>query len=421
MYASDVAGLSYETYSAENGLVLKADGYSEKLYLVVDKVTSEMNKFLERVTAAIFETYKKQLSKNYYNTIIKPKTLNKDIRLQVIENIRYTTYEKYNLIDSLKLDDLKEFGRQFISELKIFAHIQGNVSRENAIELMETVMKKIPCKPIVDPTPIYRRTVKLPGGENYIRVRSMNPKDANTVITNYYQVGPSTIKLTAMLDLLVMLMEEPLFDQVRTKEQYGYDVGCSVRDNYSILGFSIVINSQETKFTADQVERRIEQFRREFLELLTNMSSIEFDKNRESLIKLNLVEDHRLKDEMSRNWAEITTEEYIFDRREREVQELRQLNQTDFTAFYRNLLDNSDDFRKLSVQVIGTDQQAVGSTDGGELDVMEIPKMFSLKFVESYANEINNVTDLFTFKKPLDVYPVTKTTYEDVIVDKTIV
>lgn len=77
LYDADVAGLSYVVYSAENGIVLKASGYNEKLYLVVEYVTRAIKKFLDSVTLHIFETFKSKLSKDLYNAIIKPKTLNK--------------------------------------------------------------------------------------------------------------------------------------------------------------------------------------------------------------------------------------------------------------------------------------------------------------------------------------------------------
>lgn len=77
MYPADVAGLSYALFPAENGIVLKASGYNEKLYLVVEYVTRAIKIFLSSVTPHIFETFKSKLSKDLYNAIIKPKALNK--------------------------------------------------------------------------------------------------------------------------------------------------------------------------------------------------------------------------------------------------------------------------------------------------------------------------------------------------------
>jgi len=43
------------------------------------------------------------------------------------------------------------------------------------------------------------------------------------------------------------MMEEPVFDILRTKEQLGYDVYPTLRDTFGILGFSVTVNCQAGK------------------------------------------------------------------------------------------------------------------------------------------------------------------------------
>ncbi|GCB82797.1 hypothetical protein scyTo_0023947, partial [Scyliorhinus torazame] len=45
-----------------------------------------------------------------------------------------------------------------------------------------------------------------------------------------------------------MHMEEPCFDYLRTKETLGYHVYPSCRNTSGILGFSITVETQATKF-----------------------------------------------------------------------------------------------------------------------------------------------------------------------------
>lgn len=211
-----------------------------------------------------------------------------------------------------------------------------------------------------------------------------------------------------MLDLLMMLIEEPLFDVLRTKEQLGYDISCSVRDNFSILGFTISVNSQENKFHANDVEDRMEGFRREFLEDLINMSADDFNHVKESLIKLNLVIDQKLRDEVNRNWAEVTTEEYIFDRREKEVDALRNLTQSEFIDFYINLIDNPEYLKKLSVQIIG-DSSVQGDENNLDEESENMPVQYSLEYLNENHNDVNTITSINEFRDNLFTYPFTKT------------
>ena len=61
-------------------------------------------------------------------------------------------------------------------------------------------------------------------------------------------------------------MEEPVFDTLRTQEQLGYSVYSSHRNTFGVLGFSITVNTQATKYTSDHVDERIESFLQMFLE-----------------------------------------------------------------------------------------------------------------------------------------------------------
>ena len=45
-----------------------------------------------------------------------------------------------------------------------------------------------------------------------------------------------------------MLMEEPVFDTLRTKEQLGYSVFNRIRYNFGVLGFSVTVNTEVDKF-----------------------------------------------------------------------------------------------------------------------------------------------------------------------------
>lgn len=259
------------------------------------------------------------------------------------------------------------------------------------------------------------RTVQIPTAQNFVLVNSFNDDDLNTFVTNFYQIGPSSIKLASYLDLLIMLIEEPLFDSLRTKEQLGYDVSGALRDNSGILGYSISVNSQEDKFNASHVEQRIEEFRKGFLQILRDMPEDEFAQAKESLIKIKNVIDNELKDEVLRNWGEVTSEEYVFDRRKREVDCLKTISKKDMVLFYDNLITNEEVQRKLSVQVIGHNYSSKSTANPTERDASranDVPRIFELKFIceeLKSGSEVDFITDIVQFKKTQFVYPLSKT------------
>lgn len=260
------------------------------------------------------------------------------------------------------------------------------------------------------------RTTKLPVGANYLRCATFHPNDVNTVITNFYQIGPISYRTHVLIDLLGVIIQEPLFDTLRNKEQLAYDVGFTMRDNYGILGYSITVNSQEPKFTVDHVDERIENFRRELIKTIESMAEKDFDEIKASLAKIKLTEDNKLKDEVQRNWAEITADEYEFDRIQKEVYYLSTISKQQLLEFYLTHFGNNE--RKLSVQVIGNTQEVENNgADGNEIEFEENEdletrrKRFdALTIVDFKAEPKGNlIQDLMEFKRGLEIYPITKT------------
>ena len=86
---------------------------------------------------------------------------------------------------------------------------------------------------------------KIPENDTKIlRVDTFNPKDNNTLITNYYQFGPGSMLDYMHLEVGCQIMEEPVFDILRTKEQLGYSVFSMLRNTHGILGISVTVNTQ---------------------------------------------------------------------------------------------------------------------------------------------------------------------------------
>lgn len=62
------------------------------------------------------------------------------------------------------------------------------------------------------------------------------------------------------------VMEEPLYDQLRTKEQLGYSVGCSPRATSGVLGFCVT--AQSAAYGPAHLYDRIRAFMRSFRDAL---------------------------------------------------------------------------------------------------------------------------------------------------------
>lgn len=114
-------------------------------------------------------------------------------------------------------------------------------------------------------------SLELPVGEHFLQVNGFSPSDSNSVTSNFYHIGPITLKMHVTLDLLIMIAQEPAFNILRTKEQLGYVVSISTQNTNNILGYIITVHSQEEKHSAYYVEQRIENFRQELHKIIIEM------------------------------------------------------------------------------------------------------------------------------------------------------
>ena len=210
---------------------------------------------------------------------------------------------------------MKDFSGKFLSALYLQGLVQGNLTEQQAREVDVKLRTRLASSALPPHCVTDVRCLKLPAGVNKVRCDSLaSSSDTNTLVTNYYQAGPGTVRDQVLLDTLVLMMEEPVFDTLRTQEQLGYAVSMTVRNTFGVLGISVTVNTQANKFTADHVDERIEAFFKTYIsEQLTEKN---VNQAVQTLIKLRLAADITLDEEMNRNWQEIQGREYVFDRHE---------------------------------------------------------------------------------------------------------
>uniref|UniRef100_A0A673C557 Nardilysin-like n=1 Tax=Sphaeramia orbicularis TaxID=375764 RepID=A0A673C557_9TELE len=294
-YEADVAQLEYKLVAGEHGLVIRLKGFNHKLPLLLKLIVDHLAEF--SAEPAVFAMFSEQLKKTYFNILIKPERLGKDVRLLILEHCRWSVIQKYQaLMKGLTVDDLMTFATQLKAELYVEGLVQGNFT--------STFLKvKLQFQPLTAEVPVLFRVVELPQKPHLCKVKSLNKGDANSEVTVYYQ----------------MHMEEPCFDFLRTKETLGYQVYPTCRNTSGVLGFSVTVETQATKFSSEFVEAKIEEFLVSFGERLSGLSEDAFKTQVTALIKLKECEDAHLGEEVDRNWFEVVTQQYVFDRLNKET------------------------------------------------------------------------------------------------------
>ncbi|XP_063795614.1 nardilysin [Pseudophryne corroboree] len=349
-YEADVAQLEYKLVAGEYGLVIKVKGFNHKLPLLYELIIDHLAEFT--ASPDVFDMITEQLKKTYFNLLIKPEKLGKDVRLLILERDRWSMVEKYlTILKGLHLEQLLSFFDQFRSQLYVEGLIQGNFTSKDSAEFLTYVVSKLQFVPLRSVVPVQFQVVELPTAHHLCKVKSLNKGDTNSEVTVYYQSGARNLWDYTLMELLVMHMEEPCFDFLRTKQTLGYHVYPTCRNTSGILGFSVTVETQASKFNSELVDKKIEEFLLCFGEKIENLADEAFKTQVQALIKLKECEDTHLGEEVDRNWSEVVTQQYLFDRLEREVDALKTFKKTDMVNWFQ--AHRGCDRKVLSVHVIG--------------------------------------------------------------------
>ncbi|XP_052738934.1 nardilysin [Bicyclus anynana] len=410
VYPANMADLTHSLYVSDKGLTLKVVGYSQNLHLLVELVTREMRKSTASLTPEMFEAVREVRARTYHNVLIKPQKLAKDVRMQILLKPYISPRDKALIVQNITLSDLKDFTERLLDRLYVQILVQGNLAWHEAIKISENVLDNIKWEGIAESEMPEFKVYRLPLGERKIRVSSLNPSSTNSIVTNYYQGDSTTAQDTATLEVMMMLMEEPVFNALRTKEQLGYSVFSMMRYTFGVLGFSITVNTQVDKFSVAHVDSRVEAFLKKFARSTKRGGEKALAVARRSLVQLKHTTDYELKEEVERNWREIVSREYQFQRLFTEADAIEKIRLADIMNWIDNHFPsgNKSEFRKLSVQIVGNKP-----TDDNAITTDDQPKNYKLNYLDasepigdSRENSADFIKDIDAFTRELPTIDV---------------
>uniref|UniRef100_A0A3B5M3S6 Nardilysin a (N-arginine dibasic convertase) n=1 Tax=Xiphophorus couchianus TaxID=32473 RepID=A0A3B5M3S6_9TELE len=398
-YEAEVAQLDHKLVAGEHGLIIKVKGFNHKLPLLFHLIVDHLADF--SASEDVFTMFAEQLKKTYFNILIKPEKLSKDVRLLILEHSRWSMVEKYQALTAgLTCEELLEFSRSFKAELFAEGLVQGNISSAVSPQRNRLTLKlqfsKLPAE-----VPVMFRVVELPQKHHICKVKSLNKGDANSEVTVYYQSGLKALREHTLMELLVMHMEEPCFDFLRTKETLGYHVSPTCRNTSGVLGFSVTVETQATKFNSELVELKIEEFLASYEKELGDLTEEAFSTQVTALVQLKECEDTHLGEEVNRNWQEVLTQQYVFDRLNKEIAALKQMSRDELLSWFQKHRDETS--RKLSVHVTEADKEEEVS----ESAYGEVSKLTLLPSSSKIEGAIA-IMDIPDFIKGLPLFPYHK-------------
>ncbi|KAG0267649.1 Insulinase (Peptidase M16) [Actinomortierella ambigua] len=351
-YDAEMAGLAYNLETNVDGMVLSIDGYNDKAHVLLSKVIEKM-KTLE-IKPERFRLLREQLARTYRNFQLEAPYQHAMYYMSYLTQEKLWTHEeKLAELQELDAQDIQSYFPELLSRLHIEALVHGNMLAADALKAASIVEEGLSPRALLPSQLVPLRAHLLPQHCNAVYSRTVaDPNNLNSGIEYFVQTGDAADqKMRAKVQVLAQIVNEPCFNQLRTKEQLGYLVFSGVRRQSGAIGLRFILQSERDPV---HLESRIDAFLqgrlKPFLEAMTDQ---EYHKQVASLIQKKMEKDKNLRVETHRYWSHITSGYFEFDEINADVAEMQKLTKADILEFaLEAILPSGDKTRKLSVHLL---------------------------------------------------------------------
>ena len=238
---------------------------------------------------------------------------------------QYNNNDMINTIDKLLTFDYKVLIAKRIKRishmigLSITTIIYGNINKDIPI------IKSIELPPVI-PLPLLLTDTD---------VKHPNKDENNKLVMFSLPCGIFTPNNAAQYIILSLLLEQPTYQFLRTKNQLGYLVKSSL--TFDNLNYNISIKVQSTldiKF----IETKMHEFIKWFIEYLDKLDSQLFDKIKDSAIGLLLSKPTNMNELMNKYIGEIRNRTYIFNRNELIAKQIKTIDVNIIKKLYNAII-----------------------------------------------------------------------------------
>ncbi|PSS38132.1 hypothetical protein PHLCEN_2v39 [Hermanssonia centrifuga] len=349
-YDAQLAGLDYSVSNHSVGLQISISGYNDKLPILLDTVLLKLKNLI--VDPERLKVMLEQLSRSYKNFYLgQPSNLSQHFTSYLLSSVFWTPEEKLAELPYVNHDDVDRHKHDILAKVYVETLVTGNIGREQAIVIMESIEQRLGARALAPSERPRERSLLLPAGANFVASKiHANPKETNSALTYYCQFGDiRDARLRAALELIIHIINEPAFTQLRTVEQLGYVVATSMWTAAGSMGLGFKLQSLKP---SSVLEQRVEAFIETYRGTLAAFTQEELDAKKEALIMKLLERAKNLKEETSRFWYQIETGYYDFFQNATDASAIETLGLEEIMTVYDTfLLPKSKLRKKLSLHL----------------------------------------------------------------------
>ncbi|XP_076104390.1 insulin-degrading enzyme-like isoform X1 [Mytilus galloprovincialis] len=406
-YDAELAGLHYGLECTIYGMSFAIGGYNQKQKVLLAKILEKMTTF--KVDPKRFEIYKEMYTRSLKNFSAEQPHQHAIYYTSVLmSEFMWTKDELLQCVDEMTVEKLDAFIPQLLSKLYIEGLIYGNVTKQIALDIVETVESilttKCNTKPLLPSQTKRLRELQLPDGSSFV-YHEKNHVHKSSSIEVYYQCGLQQTQPNMLLEMFVQIIAEPCFDILRTKEQLGYIVFSGVRRSNGVQGLRVIIQSDRSP---EYVEKRVEAFLNSMDDYIKEMTDEAFQKHLKALVSKRMEKPKKISGQNSRYWSEILSQQYNFDRETVEVEFLKTVKKEDVFSFFKDRIAVGAPYRKkFSIHVVSSVNGEKELTEtNGEKQTTETTEDGNNLLPSPELPPPMVVTSVAEFKRDMGLYPL---------------
>mmetsp|Transcript_2509 Transcript_2509/g.5998 ORF Transcript_2509/g.5998 Transcript_2509/m.5998 type:complete len:1005 (-) Transcript_2509:110-3124(-) len=373
-YEAEEAGLIFDVTNTSHssvcsGLRLTFKGYSSKLPVLVKRIMDVVANLDVLKHQSAFELVKEATVLDYRNRKFQQNYAHGMIAVnEACEHPFWSNEVRLAECETITMEEVQAFLAEFKSEMLVESVIVGNLTAEEAGDMMTSSTASFSWSPLSAANTPTLELTKVPEGVTVLREQlTPDPGAVDSSVVTYLQIGPREVRTEALLELLTQMMDKEMYGQLRTVEQLGYVVSCSQQFRFGVCSLRLLVQSVHPP---SFLEVRIETFLTSFTKHLTEMSQEDFEEHVESLITKKKEKDRSAERRCDRYMNEVCSHTNNFSRKHQIAEVLATLTKDDLIAFFLKLVSPASDARaKFTSHVTGKAALDTQKEAGEEPDV----------------------------------------------------
>ncbi|WP_438766087.1 insulinase family protein [Kushneria sp. TE3] len=330
LYPARLAGQGMSAHAHARGMTLSFSGWRDRQTLVITQVLEQLlhaemeDRHLQRVRRSLERRWQdepgsalhEQLNRAMVQSLITP---------------GWTSETRLAALEEITPEALRDFRRQWLTELHVQALATGDTRADDARALGETLESMLSPRVSLDAIP----ALAVPSVHATPPMLRPNSRRGDSGVLIYLQDEGRTLQDQARLAILGQMISAPFFNQLRTEQQLGYIVSARYQPLLESPGLALLVQSPDHDTTT--LQARIDQFLTGFDDIVAGMGEPGIEAYQQAVAERLVEREQRLGQRASRLWQELAHGWTDFDRREQLAEAVNRQRPDDIRLAWQTL------------------------------------------------------------------------------------